>query len=189
LFRRVASGIDVDCRSVARLYKVKKSVNCREYVRSDGTERDKDDEAARGSNTFFTFLSRNQARQRGRPLFGKPTLVLVTTAPAFCFWLLSPAPAQPATLPRNRTMRSRVRKTAFIAPCRPDAVCVPELTESGAVPPAPRPPSSSRRDRHVSDDRKKVVSVCESSSSRNAQADGRSATTHHTKRRSFTKRS
>lgn len=61
LFRRVASGIDVDCRSVARLYKVKKSVNCREYVRSDGTERDKDDEAARGSNTFFTFSSRNQA--------------------------------------------------------------------------------------------------------------------------------
>jgi hypothetical protein len=118
-------------------------------------------DAARGSNTFFTFLSRNQARQRGRPLFGKPTLDLVTTAPAFCFWLLSPdrsaplhnLPRRPETGPGDRVyVKRRSSPRAALTPCAcpnspkavqfplhpvrrllPEGIVMFQMTEKGCV--------------------------------------------------------
>lgn len=150
-------------------------------------------DAARGSNTFFTFLSRNQARQRGRPLFGKPTLDLVTTAPAFCFWLLSPdrsaplhnLPRRPETGPGDRVyVKRRPSPRAALTPCAcPNS---PKAVQFPLHPIRRRLPEGIVMFQMTE---KRLCSVCESSSSRNPQADGRSATTHHTKRRSFMKRS
>jgi hypothetical protein len=59
-------------------------------------------------------------------LFGKPTLDLVTTAPAFCFWLLSPdrsapllvLPRCPETGPDDRVyVKRRSSPRAALTPC------------------------------------------------------------------------
>ena len=95
-------------------------------MRSDGTERDKDDGRCEGIEHLFHLLESKPGRQRGRPLFGKPTLVLVTTAPAFCFWLLSPdrsaplhnLPHCPETGPCDRVyVKRRSSPRAALTPC------------------------------------------------------------------------